>query len=154
MKFCCFIGHRNIKETEELYSEIIKTVAYLIKEQGVEYFCFGSASRFDDVCLKIVSEIKKTYPHIKRVYVRASEQYLSKERQKRILESYDDTIMPSGIENGGKAVYVKRNQAMIDACEFCIFYYDENYKWPKSGTMLAYDYAVQKEKTIINLYKA
>ena len=56
---------------------------------------------------------------------------------------------------------------MIDKADFCIFYYDENYQpplkpatgkrifsfQPKSGTKIAYDYAVQKKKTIINLFK-
>ncbi len=53
---------------------------------------------------------------------------------------------------------------MIDKADVCIFYYNENYQpplkpatkkrifsyQPKSGTKIAYDYAVQK-KTIINL---
>ena len=56
---------------------------------------------------------------------------------------------------------------MIDKADICIFYYNENYQpplklatkkrifsfQPKSGTKIAYDYAVQKKKTIINLFK-
>ena len=66
----------------------------------------------------------------------------------------------------GKASYVERNQAMINDSDLCVFYYDENYKvderkyskrsfttyQPKSGTWLAYDYAKQKKKEIINVF--
>ena len=64
------------------------------------------------------------------------------------------------IENAGVARYVERNQEMIDNSDFCVFYYDENYKTlrrkyskrsvgdyqPKSGTKVAFDYANQKIK--------
>ncbi len=54
---------------------------------------------------------------------------------------------------------------MINNSEFCIVYYDENYTpprrknsrrdltdyQPKSGTAIAYDYAVRKRKEIINV---
>ena len=66
----------------------------------------------------------------------------------------------------GKASYVERNHAMINDSDLCVFYYDENYKvderkyskrsfttyQPKSGTRLAYDYAKQKKKEIINVF--
>ena len=62
---------------------------------------------------------------------------------------------------------MERNEEMIKASDFCVFYYDEEYKpplrkqsknalfpyQPKSGTMLAYQYAKQKKKEIINLYE-
>lgn len=50
----------------------------------------------------------------------------------------------------GRVSYVERNQAMINDSDYCIFYYDENYQ-PKSGTALAYTYAKQKKKQIINI---
>ena len=68
------------------------------------------------------------------------------------------------MENAGRASYVERNQEMINKSDFCIVYYDENYAppkrknsrrdltdyQPKSGTKIAYDYAVKKKKIIIN----
>ena len=55
---------------------------------------------------------------------------------------------------------------MIDKADCCIFYYNENYLpplkpatkkrifsyQPKSGTKIAYDYAVSKKKEILNLF--
>ena len=53
---------------------------------------------------------------------------------------------------------------MIDRSDYCVFYYNPNYLpnmrkvskqslyyQPKSGTKLAYDYAVKKGKSIMNL---
>ena len=55
----------------------------------------------------------------------------------------------------GKAQYVERNQAMIDDSDFCIFYYNKNYHpqtKTNSGTKIAYDYALRKNKKVINLF--
>ena len=54
---------------------------------------------------------------------------------------------------------------MINDSDYCVFYYDENYQpemskyskrsigyyQPKSGTALAYAYAQQKKKIVINI---
>ena len=74
--------------------------------------------------------------------------------------------MPEGVENAGAASYVERNQAMINSSDICVFYYDDNYLparrkqsrralsdyQSKSGTSIAYEYAVKKKKTIYNLF--
>ena len=71
------------------------------------------------------------------------------------------------MEKAGKASYVERNQEMINKSEFCVVYYDEKYLppqrknsrrdlfdyQPKSGTAVAYNYAVRKKKEIINVFK-
>ena len=61
----------------------------------------------------------------------------------------------------GRASYVERNGAMINDSDFCVFYFDDTYKpprrkygksyQPKSGTAIAFAYAVQKKKQIYNL---
>ena len=165
MKTCSFFGHRDTKATPELCEELRKTVVRLIEEKGVKVFLFGSASKFDELSLKIVTDIKQEYTQITRVYVRAQYPHISEEYRNYLLQRYDDTIMPSGMDKAGKAGYVERNQAMINASDFCVFYYDE--KWqpplrkrankdlfayqPKSGTRIAYEYAIQKKKEVINL---
>ncbi len=131
---------------------------------GVDTFLFGSRSKFDDKCHKIVTELMKDSTNVKRVYVRAEYQYISETYEKGLLERFESTIYPSEICNSGKSVYVERNQYMIDKSDVCIFAYDENYKPPikeskrwlfpkenKSGTAIAYKYAVQKNKRIVNV---
>ena len=170
-KVCCFIGHRNVKKTNKLKEKLMNTVRWLIIEKGVDKFLFGSKSNFDDFCQEVVKELREEYSHIRRVYVRMYYPDLGEPYIGYILRNFEDTYMPEHIENAGVARYVERNQEMINASDYCIFYYDENYKpprrkyskrsvgdyQPKSGTKIAFDYANKRERcgknlTIINLY--
>ena len=151
----------------------MNTVRWLITEKSVDKFLFGSKSNFDDFCQEVVKELREEYPHIKRVYVRMYYPELGEPYIGYILRHFEDTYMPERIENAGVARYVERNQEMINASDYCIFYYDENYQpprrkyskravgayQPKSGTKVAFDYANQrklggKDIMIINLYEA
>ena len=77
------------------------------------------------------------------------------------------------IKKSDRIAYVERNQEMINASDFCVFYYNPSYlppkrKYskrdiseyqPKSGTRLAWGYAAQKKHggkdiTIINFYQS
>jgi len=148
---CCFFGHREINETEELKSKLYKTIEKLVINENVDTFLFGSKSQFDSLCHKIVTEIKEKYPYIKRVYVRAEYPYISEDYKNYLLETYEDTYYPEKIINSGRAVYVKRNYEMIDNSHFCIVYYDEKNSptTRKSGTKIALDYAEKQNKKII-----
>ena len=70
-----------------------------------------------------------------------------------LLESYEDTYYPKKIISAGRAAYVERNYEMIDNSRFCIVYYDEANAptTRKSGTKIALDYAIKKQKNIIIL---
>jgi len=183
-KKCCFIGHRTIEQSDELLNMLNTTIRRLIIEEGVQYFLFGSRSAFDDLCHGIVTELQKEYPHLVRVaYTRRSEYAVKAEEKEQMerswssllkrdvkLKDYDAEVQSERVYSAGKASYVERNREMIDASDFCIFYYDENYAppqrkranrdlstyQPKSGTRLAYEYAVQKskktDKIIINSF--
>ena len=165
-KSCCFFGHRKIAETEELKNNLYEIIENLIVNEKVDTFFFGSKSQFDDLCHKIVTELKEKYPHIKRIYVRSAFQHIPDWYEDSLLQHYEDTYFPEHMENAGRASYVERNQEMINKSDFCIVYYDENYAPPKrknsrrdltdyqprSGTKIAYDYAVKKKKIIINCF--
>lgn len=181
---CCFVGHRTIATSEELTENLTKTIERLIAEEGVKYFLFGSRSEFDDLCHSIVTALKEKYPHIVRVaYTRCSEYAVKAEEKEKMerswesvlktavkLKDYDVEVQSDRVYSAGKASYVERNQEMIDASDFCVFYYNEDYQpprrkrtnrdlstyQPKSGTRLAYEYAVQKskkaDKVVINMF--
>ena len=163
---CCFFGHRKITETKELKNRVYRTVEELIKNYKVHTFLFGSKSEFDDLCLDIVTDLKEKYSHIQRIYVRSAFADIDEDYTNYLLEMYEDTYFPEKIRGSGKASYVERNQEMINKSTFCVIYYDETYSpprrknsrrdltnyQPKSGTKLAYDYAVKKELTIINVF--
>ncbi len=150
---CCFFGNRKINETEELKLKLIEIIEKLIVDEKVDTFLFGSKSRFDSLCLELVTEIKEKHPHIKRVYVRAEYPYISEHYKSYLLENYEETYYPENIINAGKAAYVERNCEMIDNSRFCIVYYDElnTPTTRKSGTKIALDYAIKKHKDIISV---
>lgn len=151
----CFIGHRTITVTDELCERIRTTVLDLIDNQCVDTFLFGSRSQFDELCLKIVTEIKEIRPHIRRIYVRAEYPYISADYEKYLLTFYDETYMPENIINAGKAIYIERNRHMIDSSNICIFY-DRNEQLISNinyGTSASHYHAKKLCKTTINLYK-
>lgn len=115
---CCFFGHRTINESEELKIKLREAVEKLIVEENVDTFLFGSKSRFDALCLEIVSEIKEKYPHIKRIYVRAEFPFIDDSFKAYLMKLYDDTYYPEKILGAGKAAYVERNYEMIDSSRF------------------------------------
>lgn len=177
---CSFFGHRNVYANKELENSITILIEKLITEKNVTKFLFGSKSKFDSLCLKVVSDLKVKHPHIIRVgYNCKSECFTlekNRELQEKLLNSatkqklkilcVDEEVDNPKLWNAGKASYLERNQNMIDESDYCIFYYNENYKpqtrkkskksiseyQPNSGTALAYKYATRKRKNIINTY--
>ena len=147
---CCFFGHRTINETKELRDKLYRIIENLIINESVDTFLFGSKSRFNDLCLELVSKLKEKHPHIKRIYVRAEFPIISDDYKSYLLESYEDTYYPAKIINSGRAVYVERNFEMINQSRFCVVYYDESYtpSKRKSGTKIALDYATKHKKEI------
>ena len=168
-KKCTFIGHRKIEKNDELIKRISEVIENLIVNENVDTFYFGSKSQFDGLCYVIVSELKEKYTHIKRIYVRAEFEYIdgegSRPYREGLMERYEDTYYPEHMSNAGKAAYVERNQEMIKKSDVCIFYYKEDYQpprrrngkrdlfdyQPRSGTRIAYEFAEQKKKMIINV---
>ena len=150
---CCFFGHRTIRETKELKSKLIEIIERLIVDEHVDTFLFGSKSRFNNLCLELVTGIKEKYPHIKRVYVRAEHPYISEHYKNYLLESYEDTYYPEKILHAGRASYVERNCEMINHSHYCVVYYNTSHAPTirKSGTKIALDYATKKRKHIINI---
>ena len=165
-KTCCFFGHRSIVDTFELRTKITDIIESLIVAQNIDMFLFGSRSQFNTLCYDLVTKIKEKYPHIKRVYVRAEFPCIDESYRRYLLESYEDTYYPEGMEKAGKAAYVERNCEMIDKSCVCIIYFNSEYTpprrkncrrdivgyQPKSGTKIAYDYALKKKVKVINIY--
>lgn len=165
-KICCIIGHREIENTGALRKRVRDTLLDLIRI-GADTFLFGSRSKFDNLCLETLTDIKQCYPHIRRVYVRAEYPDISEDYERYLLSVYDETFFPGSVINAGKASYIKRNFDMIDKADVCVFYYNDKYV-PKnkssfgkfilphqsvSGTKIAFEYARSHNKNIVNLYR-
>ena len=176
----CFIGHRTVADTEKVKTKLINIILTLI-ENGADTFLFGSRSDFNSLCWEVVTELKEKYPNIKRVCYNAPHEtaFTSKEerencerlfsqmtKQKVHFTDYEQTVNPQKELKANKNAYIMRNQAMIDASDVCVFYYNKDYMppmrksanrylpdyQPKSGTATAFAYATQKKKQIINLF--
>lgn len=150
---CSFFGHRTINETEELESTLYEIMEKRIVDEKVDTFLFGSKSRFNSLCLELVTKLKEKYPHIKRVYARAEYPCVSEHYKNYLFENYDDTYYPEKIMNAGRASYVERNYEMIDNSQWYIVYYDKQVASiaRKSRTKIALDYAKKKCKHIISI---
>lgn len=174
---CCFIGHRNTEITEKIKEKLKETIEELVINKNVKIFLFGSRSNFNSLCYSIVTRLKEKYKDIKRVaYTCKSETCLLVSEKEKWRELYslinveDNIYFEEEYEHktkykAGRSSYIERNYAMIESSDYCVFYYDESYKpeirryskkssgyyQPRSGTYLAYIYAKQKKKTIINL---
>ena len=190
IKSCCFIGHRKVPNEEKVKEVILELIESLIVEENVRVFNFGSRSDFDYLCHEAVTKLREKYSDIKRIaYTCRSESCtLESEREywEEIYSHFEKReVHLLGVEeekehktkyDSGRASYVERNYAMIDDSDICVFYYNESYQPQrrkeyksalgtyqlKSGTKIAYDYAMQKSrslekkggrKVVINVYQ-
>lgn len=176
----CFIGHRNIDNTEKIKCQLKEIVSQLI-QAGADTFLFGSRSDFNYLCWSVVTELKEKFPNVNRIKYNAPhemaftskaerencEQLLSKfAHQEAHYTDYEEVFDSEKSFCAGKNAYIMRNQEMIDCSDVCVFYYDKNYLPPKrkqhkkqlcyfqpqSGTAIAFAYATQKKKQIVNVF--
>ncbi len=174
---CSIIGHRKIEESNKVTLLTKRKIFMFITNYNVNTFLFGSRSDFNSICYEIITNIKKTYPNIKRICYSCKNEYvICSEKEKTQLESmlrkvihketslmiFEEEFEFKSKYTAGKTSYIARNKAMIDDSDYCLFYFDENYKPPtyryanatkqtNSGTKIAYNYARQKNKKIVNI---
>ena len=147
---CSFFGHSDIDITDELYSATLNTIENIIKE-GCRTFYFGGFGDFDELCYKIVSQIKEeNEPSIKRIYCVLQERELRKLPRGISYGDYDEIIyLVPQFEGWYKRIYF-RNCEIINRSDYVVFYAENR---ENSGAYKVYTYAKKKkDKTIINLY--
>lgn len=176
----CFIGHRTIENAEQIKVKLFDILSKLIYD-GADTFLFGSRSDFNSLCWEVVTALKEQHPHIKRVCYTAphetaftskeereeSERFFSQMMKREVhYMDYEETICSQKSLTANKNAYIVRNQDMIDTSDICVFYYNESYLppkrkstskflpdyQPKSGTAIAYNYAIRKKKRILNVF--
>ena len=179
-KTVCFIGHRTVENAEQVKTKLFDILSTLISN-GVDTFLFGSRSEFDRLCWEVVTELQEQFPHLKRISYTAPHEtaFTSKEERescekffsqmtKREVHytDYEEAVSSTKSIKANKNAYIMRNQEMIDNSDVCVFYYNKDYLpprrkaqnkflpdyQPKSGTAIAYAYAIQKKKQIYNMF--
>ncbi len=136
-----FCGHGDIAPSESgvLSEKICKTVIELIKG-GAREFLLGGYGAFDNLCAKIVYDLKDEYPHIKSVLVIP---YLDREYNMRL---YDISEYPP-INVPRRFAILKRNEYMVEQADVVVAWV----KYGFGGASKTYEYAKRKKKRIINL---
>lgn len=168
MKSCCIIGHRKINATKEFVEKIKETLLNLVIHKNVDRFLFGNNGEFNDLCYKLVNELKNKFSNIKTVFYsrydevaftfEEKENYDYKSKTKPFpYKCFDEIVEDEQVHQAnGKYSFVLRNKVMIENSDFCLFYYLKDYQLPKmfgkqrnSGTKIAYEFAVECAKNII-----
>ncbi len=142
-KICAFFGHRTVETdlSDALYDAIRKAIT----EYGVRTFWCGNKGEFDRMAAKTAFQLKREFPDIEIIYVRA---YLPKSGEK-LPECYDDSIYPEGLESVPKRFTIsRRNMWMARNCDMAIVYIEHDW----GGAYQAYC-AIGKEKTTIRIGK-
>ena len=146
-KSCSVFGHRKIVVDKNLVEKLTVVIGNLIKN-GYDTFYFGGFGMFDDLCYQIVSKLKETHNHIKRIFCLFDPRHLRINKRPEWLKSeeYEEIIyLDLTFDWWYNRIYY-RNCAMIDKSDIVLFYIRRN---KNSGAYKAYKYATKNKKTII-----
>lgn len=136
-KSCFFIGHR--EASEEIYSALYAAVEQHILEYGVTEFIVGHYGGFDRLATSAVKEAKRFHPEAKLTLLLP---YHPAERPIPILEGFDGTFYPPGMESvPRKVAIVRANRYVVDHVDCLIAY-----AWhPASNARELMEYAKRRE---------
>ncbi len=134
MKKCMFIGHRDSIGIE---NKIYLAIKYLINS-GIVDFYSGGMGNFDKSCERTVKTLGG-----KIIFV----PYNIKQIKKHDELWYDDIICPFGEKTYSKFDIPNRNKWLVNTCDVCLCYV-----YKDGGARHTLDYALEKNKQIINLY--
>lgn len=148
---CCFTGHRELYESENIiYQRVLDSVKRLM-EKGVKTFICGGAIGFDLLCGEVIANLRKEGEKINLVMAlpcKGQDKYFSpkdKERYKALLESADKVIYVS--EGYFRGCMHKRNRFMADNSAYLISYVVKN----SGGSFYTKSYAEKNGLEIINV---
>lgn len=147
MSSCSFFGHRNIVISKNLEEKVKGIIKNLIINENCDTFFFGEMGDFDNLCYEIVSEFKKFYPEIQRIYVCTDEKTLFKRKRKNLKKYEQETVFTLDFSWWYTIIYY-RNLAIIDNSDFVVFYVINK---ENSGANKAMEYAKKSKKKYINV---
>ncbi len=151
-KICSVFGHSDVEQTKSLREKIMLECEKLIKEENVGFFYFGGYGNFDDLCWQVVTELKKKYENIVRVFCLSDPKYLNKLKRPKWLsdDDYEEFVyldLDLDFDYWYTRIYY-RNCEVINRSDYIIFYAEST---KNSGANKAMRYAIKKKKAFINL---
>lgn len=137
---CAFFGHRDVACCNGLDEAIRRAIL----KYGVDTFWVGGYGSFDRLAAGCVQRLKREYPRIRLLLIRA---YLPRPGE-TLAKCYDSSIYPEGLETAPQRFAIShRNHWMADHCDMAITYVMHSY----GGAYQAYRAAVKREVPVINL---
>ena len=137
---CAFFGHRDVFRCDGLDEAIRRA----IHEYGADTFWVGGYGSFDRLAAGCVQRLKREYPHIRLLLIRA---YLPRPGE-TLAKCYDSSIYPEGLETVPQRFAIThRNRWMAQNCDMVIAYVGRSY----GGASQAYQSAVKRGIPVINL---
>ena len=137
---CAFFGHRDVFHCDGLDEAIRRA----IHEYGADTFWVGGYGSFDRLAAGCVQRLKREYPHIRLLLIRA---YLPRPGE-TLAKCYDSSIYPEGLETVPQRFAIsKRNRWITQNCDMVIAYVRHEY----GGAYQVYRNAVKRGIPVINL---
>lgn len=143
-KTCCFTGHREISDNENVLKEKIRQTTVSLIQKGVIYFGTGGARGFDTLAAETVLELKEQFPQVRLILILPCHQQ-TKGWSQQDIKRYDeirkkaDKIKVLSQKYDNKCMY-RRNRHMVAHSAFCICYLRRN----SGGTAYTLRYAEEK----------
>ena len=114
---CTFFGHRRVPK--EIEPTLRSTLIDLIENHDVKLFYVGNNGEFDEMVLRQLRDLSKTYPITYHVVLA----YMPKEQREFDTTDYSETILPDEIETVPKRFAIDyRNRWMIRQSEYVVTY--------------------------------
>lgn len=151
---CCVFGHRDITFNENDRELLFNLFEDMIVNKNIYIFFIWWIWDFDDLCHEIITELKKKYPHIKRVYICEDYKFISRphKRPKWLKDEDYEAFKYYEMKYTGfyKRIYF-RNCEIIDHSDYCVFCVDENSEHLEA--IKALKHAKRKKKEIVNIFQ-
>lgn len=148
-KLCSCFGHSEMEVTEELRTRLTIKLEDMIVNENFGIFYFGGFGAFDYLCWQVVTELKKKYPHIKRIFCLFDPRHQRPSKRPKWMndENYEDFIyLDLSFDYYYSRIYF-RNVEMINQSDFVLFYVKFA---QRSGAYKALQYAQKKKKPYFN----
>lgn len=146
-KTCSFFGHAEVKNSQEVKKQLYGVIYKMIIDKNVGIFYFGGKGEFDYIGNLVVSQLKKEFGYLNRIYCAESE-YAA--RKLKTVGEYDKTIyFDLHNVNWQRRIYF-RNEKLVDISDYVIFFVE---RLESSGAGKIYKYALKTKKEYINLAK-
>lgn len=147
-KKCCFAGHREFYNSNEVYNKLLNCIENLIVEENISEFWVGNYGLFDSLASKAVRAIKEKYSNIQlNLVIPYLTSNIDKYRE-LYYKNYDHILMADIPEKTPKKFQIlKCNEYMIQKSDFIICYVE--YSW--GGAYKTMEYARKKKIKIFNL---